>query len=135
MNTKQIGDTSEAVVIAELIKSGKTVLLPFGDNQRYDIGIDDGGKLIRVQVKTGKLKNGVIIANTCSSACSTVGRTKRTRQNYKGQADLFAIYCFETNKVYLISVSDVGDVGLSLRIDAPKNNQTLGVKWAKDYEL
>ena len=54
MNSKHVGDTSEAQVIAALLKMGKNVLLPFGDNQRYDVVIEEKGKFIRIQVKTAR---------------------------------------------------------------------------------
>jgi hypothetical protein len=51
-NTKSIGETSEAVVLAEFIKAGFPVLLPFGDNQRYHMVVEVYGRLLRVQCKT-----------------------------------------------------------------------------------
>lgn len=42
--TKQKGDVSEAVVLAELVKLGFSVLQPFGDNQSYDLVVEKGGK-------------------------------------------------------------------------------------------
>ena len=44
---------------AALIEAGYAVSKPFGENQRYDLVIDDGETLARVQVKTGRLRNGV----------------------------------------------------------------------------
>jgi hypothetical protein len=52
-NTKSTGDISEAVVMAEFLKAGFPVLLPFGDNQRYDMVVEVSGRLLRVQCKTG----------------------------------------------------------------------------------
>ena len=57
-NTKDVGERSEAQVLAALLKLGKVVLMPYGDNQRYDFVVEDGGEFIRVQCKTGKLKDG-----------------------------------------------------------------------------
>jgi len=48
MSTKDIGNISEVMVLAALTRTGCSVLRPFGDNLRYDLAIDDGGKLIRV---------------------------------------------------------------------------------------
>lgn len=52
MHTKQIGDISEAMVAAVLLRSGRVILKPIGDNQRYDLVIDNNGKFLRVQCKT-----------------------------------------------------------------------------------
>jgi len=46
-NTKAIGEISEAIVLAEFLKMGFPVLLPFGDNQRYDMVIEAGGRFLR----------------------------------------------------------------------------------------
>jgi hypothetical protein len=41
-------------------------------------------------------------------------------------------HCADTQQVYLVPVDDVADRGANLRVDAPRNNQVKGVRWAKD---
>jgi hypothetical protein len=130
MNTKAIGELSEAIVLAKFISLGWIVLHPFGDNQRYDLVIDRQNGFERVQVKTGKIKKGAIVFQTCSTYAHRGG----TRKGYIGQIDLFAIYCPETGFVYLIKVDEFNMCG-SLRIDDPKNKQNKGIKWAKDFKI
>src|ERR1700722_1161700 len=60
-NTKSLGDRSEAIVLAELIQACYKVWIPFGEDQRYDLILDDAGALSRVQVKTGRLRDGAIL--------------------------------------------------------------------------
>ena len=36
-DTKTAGEITEAVVLAEFLKAGFPVLVPFGDNLRYDL--------------------------------------------------------------------------------------------------
>jgi hypothetical protein len=36
------------------------VSIPFGTNQRYDLIVDLGDRLVRVQCKTGRLRDGTI---------------------------------------------------------------------------
>lgn len=133
MNTKAVGEKSEGQVIAALLKAERVILIPFGDNQRYDLVIDNNGKFIRVQCKTGRLKNGVIVVRTHSKTWKN-GRRTGTR-GYKGEADLFGVYCPETDKVYLIPVDEVGISQLHLRIETPRNHQVEGILWAKSFEL
>jgi len=52
-DTKSIGDRSEAMVLAALVRNGYQCSIPFGENRRYDILADDGERIHRVQVKTG----------------------------------------------------------------------------------
>jgi len=48
---KTIGDCSQAYIMAKLLEIGYSVLTPFGDNQRYDLVIEDAeGQLWRVQL-------------------------------------------------------------------------------------
>ena len=51
MNSKDKGNIGEAIMLAEFIKRGIQVSIPFGDNARYDLIIDLNGKLYKVQVK------------------------------------------------------------------------------------
>jgi hypothetical protein len=57
-DTKSIGDLSEAMVIAVLVRHGYLISIPFGENHRYDLIADDGERLLRIQVKTGRLRRG-----------------------------------------------------------------------------
>ena len=50
---KQLGERSQAHIIARLLEVGYTVLTPYGDSSRYDLVIEDAdGKFWRVQCKT-----------------------------------------------------------------------------------
>lgn len=51
MNTKQKGSHAEAVVLSRLLKRGLSVSVCFGENDRYDMIVDTGTSLLRVQVK------------------------------------------------------------------------------------
>jgi len=130
-NSKTVGERSEAKVLAMFLRLGKTVLLPFGDNQRYDLVVEEDGEFTRVQCKTGRIKNRAIHFDTCSSQ-SHRGKGKL---DYRGQADQFGVYVPDLDKVYLVPVKDVGHTAATLRLTPPKNNQGTGVRWAHDYEL
>ena len=41
-DTKGAGDISEAVVLAEFLTAGFPVLVPFGDDRRYDLVVEAG---------------------------------------------------------------------------------------------
>lgn len=66
-DTKTIGDISEMHVILAMRKRGYDVSVPLGENHRYDLVVDDGEKLSRIQVKTGRVRGDVIKYN-CSSS-------------------------------------------------------------------
>jgi hypothetical protein len=64
---KVIGDRSTLAIMCALRARGFDLLVPFGENTRYDLVIDDGEPLARVQCKTGRLRNGAIEFPLCSS--------------------------------------------------------------------
>jgi len=49
--------------------------------------------------------------------------------------DYFAVYCEYTEKIYLVPVEDINSTDGVLRIEPTANNQTKGIRWAKDYEI
>lgn len=130
-NPKEIGERSEAMILALLLQAGKVVLQPFGDNQRYDLVIDEDGKFIRIQCKTGRLKDGVIRFRTCSNHY----HRGKGWSGYRGQADLFGVYVPELRKVYLVPVEEAPTQDAFLRLEPPKNGQEKGVRLASEYEF
>ena len=133
-NTKAIGDTTVAMVLAALLRNGERVLLPFSDNERYDLVIDDGGRFDRVQCKTGKLKNGSIIFSSRSvyshkKGCAVV-------KDYAGQVEFFGVYCPQNDGVYLVPILDVarGSGCLKVQQNGKYHNQHR-FRWAVDYEI
>jgi len=131
MDTKGKGDQTEGIVLAALLCLGKSVLLPFGENHRYDLVVEDGERFLRVQCKTGRLRDGVIKFNTAS----THGHRGGARVSYRGQVDLFGVYCPDTGKTYFVPVMDVGAAEGYLRVDPARSGRKKGVKYAADFEM
>ena len=127
-----VGQRTEAVILAELVKRGHTVLVPFGTNHRYDLVLDTARGFVRAQCKTGRLRDGVIHFNTVSVRTNT--RRAFTRA-YHGEADLFLVYCPDTERVYAVDVDEAASSNCSLRVAPAANGQAKGVRWAADYEL
>ncbi len=113
------------------------VLRPFGENQRYDLLIEDGDRFIRVQCKTGRLRQGAVRFNTCSVNYHHPSNrgSKDYRHDYRGAADAFGVYCPDTDRVYIVPVDEVGTNVAALRVEPTKNSQRKRVRWAEDYEL
>jgi len=134
---KAIGDTTQAHVLARLVEQGMSALVPWGENQRYDLATEDDGAFLRIQCKTGRLRRGVIRFNTCSTTYHHPGNrgTEYYQHDYRGDADVFAVYCPDTNGVYLVPVDEVGTREGSLRVEPTRNNQSCGIRWAREFEL
>jgi hypothetical protein len=132
---KDIGDRSTMAIMFALHLEGYPVLVPFGENTRYDLVIDTGSSLRRVQCKTGRLRNGAIIFRTCSSY-GHHPNPKVIRRDYEGQIEDFAVYCPELGAVYLIPIEDVATRTMAmLRVTPPRNGQHQRIRLAAAYEI
>jgi hypothetical protein len=103
---KDVGDRTLLAVMLALRDAGYAISVPFGENTRYDLVIDDGGRLTRVQCKTGRLREGAVVFNTASSYAHLLS-PRELRRTYQGQIDYFGVYCPETRDIYLIPIDDV----------------------------
>ena len=130
-NPNAIGERAQGMILAEVMKYGYTVLIPFGEGRRYDMVIEKNAQFFRLQCKAGRYENGVVEFNTCS-----VHWWAKTGRSYsREEIDYFAVYCEHTGKVYLVPPEDVGTTAAVLRIEPTANNQVKGVRWAEDYEI
>ena len=130
MQTGEKGNLSEARILAAFVSAGYHVSVPFGSGHRYDFVVDDTTRLFRVQCKTGRIKNGVLLFNAYSKPGNGTAKL-----SYRGMADLFAVLNPEDGKVYLVPVNEVGETDVSLRLVPTLNKQMQGVRWAKFYIL
>ncbi len=136
-NTAKKGEVAECIILAKLVELGYECLIPWGHDHRYDIAIDDEGTLIRIQCKAARYTedSGCLEFNTAITY-ARVGGKPHLRKGYRGEADYFGVYFPDNGKVYLIPVDDVPSCSKGrLRLEAAKNNQEKGVKWAKNYEI
>jgi hypothetical protein len=131
---KDVGDQTTLAVMFALQMAGLTVLVPFGENSRYDLVFDDGSRFASVQCKTGRLRSGVVLFKASSSYAHHPS-SRVARRGYRGQVDYFGVHCADTGGVYLIPVAEVPESDVRLRVDPALNGQQNGVRSADDYEF
>ena len=132
---KAKGDRSTLAIMLALTEAGFSVYLPFGENTRCDLIIDDGDRPRRVQCKTGRLRTGAVRFNTCSNYAHHPN-PKLLRRDYHGQVDDFAVYCPETERVYLVPIADLPVVTEgALRVRPARNGQRRRIRQAAEYEV
>ncbi|WP_090618443.1 group I intron-associated PD-(D/E)XK endonuclease [Natrinema salaciae] len=131
MNTKQIGDETEARIIATLVGEGYSVSIPFGDNDRYDLVLDTDDQLLRVQCKTGWIESDVVRFKTASK---TTSNGDVTMDDYDGEIDAFAVRCKDNGELYWVPVEDAGKKSTYLRLTEPKIDHP-SVNLAETYRL
>jgi len=130
-NTKDRGDETEARVIQDLIASGHSVSLPFGDNDKYDLVVDDGSELHRVQCKTTwQNKDETIRFNTHSQ---TTRSGEYHEETYQDEIDAFMIRYPETETLYWVDIADATSQKMELRFEAEIDHPS--INWAADYEF
>jgi PD-(D/E)XK endonuclease len=130
-NTTHRGKATEAIILSILTQLGKSVLIPWGE-ERYDLAIDDVGRLIRIQCKTGVLRKGCVVFKTCI----TDARRPQGDGGYAGQINAFAVFCPELNTAYLVPIDALPSPFWGyLRVEPTLNGQTRCIRWAREFEL
>ena len=129
--TKSKGDKSEARVIHELLAAGHSVSIPFGDNDKYDLIVDDGSDLYRVQCKTAwSNKERTIRFNTHSQ---TTANGQYHEQTYQDRIDAFLVRYPPNETLYWIDITEATTQKMELRFDADIDHPS--INWAEEYEF
>lgn len=133
MNSKDKGNIGEALALAEFIKYGIAVSIPYGDNARYDLVADFNGKLNKIQVKYCNQKISENNSIVCPCASSINHTTNKHYTTYKNDIDYFVFYLAEWDKLLLVPIEKIGSKkSIMFRMDKPKNNQS-NCNLVKDY--
>lgn len=133
MNSKDKGNIGEALALAEFIKYGVSVSIPYGDNARYDLVADFNGKLNKIQVKYCNQKISENNSVVCPCASSTNHTTNKHYTTYENDIDYFVFYLAEWDKLLLVPIEKIGTKkSIMFRMDKPKNNQS-NCNLVKDY--
>lgn len=137
---QQKGIETESIVTHELIKRGYTVSQPvFGDG-RYDLIVDDGDSLHRVQVKSfyrpsGKEKTIKIDFDT--SIYNSDGEVTKTYYS-DDEIDAFVTYVPNRESLLWIPIEEAGKTSITLSYrDAEKYDNRIvhTVRFAEEYEV
>ena len=130
------GAIAEIEIVAAAIKLGVPVLKPVAEHGRADLALDIGGKLWRVQCKWGRLSKArdVVMVHLGTSRVSTRGHIRTTYT--EAEVDLFAVYCGELDRAFLLPVSRLAGQGqLQLRLTPPRNGQRACITLADDFDF
>jgi hypothetical protein len=129
------GDSSEAFILSKLVDAGISVLVPWGDNARFDLVAVIRKTFLRIQCKTGRLRGGYMVFSAYG-----VGRGGQRHRYRPDEIDYYAVRCFENSAVYLVPYSEAGSSALpQFRVEMPKpgstgGRQTARIRWASKYE-
>ena len=130
MATNDVGNVSESIVLAAYINAGFQVSVPFGNGCAYDLVVDTGTRLLKIQVKTGWTRSGCLIFKGQRRVRDS--KNNGMRRYREGEVDFFAIYYPPTASIYVVPFCSVSASGC-LRLDPALNRQQKLIKWATDY--
>lgn len=132
-NELQVGKAGEYLVCADLIMKGFVAYLS-EQGLPYDVLLDTGKRLLRIQVKTTLEPRKVPQRNKESHMyIFNVKRKGRngTKKYTPFEIDLFALVCLDTRKVGYLLTTDMPDT-INIRVDSLKGSY-YDEKGVKDY--
>jgi hypothetical protein len=131
MQTIYRGNAAEAAVLAELARADLPVLIPFGQGLGFDLValVPPEGDVVRIQVKSGRIRKGCVEFNTMSTDHGSGPRP------YTGRADIIAVHLPDPNLVFMVPVEACPRTKGNLRLDKPRNNQQRRIRLASDYSF
>jgi hypothetical protein len=135
LTSDQKGNVAETAITAAAVRLGVEVYRPIGEGQRYDLIFDVHSRLLRVQCKWSTRYDDILVVR-CYSTRRTAGGKIVSRQYTEAEIDAVAVYCNELNRCYLLPLELwSGRRRIHLRLTPARNNQLLGINWAKDFEF
>ena len=134
LTSDQKGNIAETAIVAAAVKLGIDVYRPVGEGGRYDMIFELGSNLVRVQCKWAPRHGDVVLLRCYSARRNRDGLVRRLYKS--GEIDAFAAYCPDVDLCYLLPFAElVGCTQIHLRLGPGRNNQSIGVRWAADYEF
>jgi hypothetical protein len=135
LTSAQKGAIAEAEIAAAAIRHGMTVLRPLNDGRRYDLVLDTGTQILRVQCKWAPRSGDVIVVRARTSRYTPTNGYIRTTYDAH-EIDGVALYCPEVDGCFFIPIAEMAGRGyLHLRLAPARNHQQMGVTMAATYRL
>ena len=134
MTTDQKGAIAEMAIAWAAIRLGIDVYRPMSEGGRYDLILDLGEKLCRVQCKWASRKGETLVVS-CQSARRCADGFIRRRYTAE-EVDAIAAYSLELDRCFFIPIALVENrPAISLRLTPCLNNQRRRINWADDFDF
>lgn len=134
MSTDQKGAIAETAIALAAIRFGVDVYRPVVEGLRYDLLLDVGDRLLRVQCKWAACHDDVVIVRCYSCRRTRTGML--VRRYGAEEVDFIAVYCETLDHCYLMPPKlFVGRRQVHLRVGPSRNNQRRRINWADDFDL
>ena len=132
-NSNAKGAIAELEIAAAAVKLG-IPFKPLSEHSRADLVLEIGNQFMRVQCKWGRLSpsGDVVIVMLRTSRYTPRGQVLRTYDEH--EIDLFAVYCGELDRSFLLPASRwAGKQCIHLRVAPPRNRQLACINLADDF--
>jgi PD-(D/E)XK endonuclease len=128
------GNVAELAIAKEAASLGLPVFAPLTEHEPYDLVLDIGGRLLRVQCKWANRRGDVIPVNLTRNRRGPGGFMCRT---YSGtEIDAIGVYCGVIDRCFLIPIEEVeGRSAFQLRLNPARNGQRAALHFADEYRL
>ena len=124
------GDATEAAVLNAFVQLDWHVFVPWRHDLPYDLVVSPGGdRFFRVQCTSGRERGGCLEFNSRSTDHGSGPR------DYRGLADVFAVWCPTLDEVFIVPVEAAARRLTSLRLRPALNNQVRRTRLAEDYAI
>ena len=138
MTTNEKGDVATLRVELRAREKGIIVSRPTTPAARYDLVLDDAGRLLRVQVKWADCasEDGGVLRVNLGSWERRSGRKMTQKRTYAaGEIDGLVVFVARTGKCYWFDpLLVIGKTELNIRLSCARNGQTKGCLMASSYE-
>ena len=133
MTTDQKGAIAEAAIALAAMKLGIDVYRPLGEG-RYDLVLDVGSRLLRVQCKWAASLNKVLVVRCYTFRRTRTGWKKTTYSS--DEVDVIAAYSLDLDRCFLIPIELAEKrPTIQLRVSPTLNNQRRRINWADDFDF
>jgi hypothetical protein len=130
---KQRGDLAELRVAADLRGRGYRIAIPFGEDCDYDLVVDRGTALERVQVKHVR-SDGRVIVVRCRSYSLTNGKVRAVKQYTAATVDWIAVWDATTDRCFYVPAREFdGHTMLHLRLEPALSGRVADIRFADHY--
>ena len=128
------GAMAEAAITAAALELGFVVLRPVVEGRRYDLVIDTGPQLLRVQCKWAQRKGNVVLVYLSTCRHTPNGYVRSTYG--PDEVDGIGVYCHELKRCFYLPIEAVaGRKGFNLRLAPAANNQQAAINYADQYRF
>jgi len=136
MDTSDKGDIACQKVVLRALEKNIQVSRPISEASRYDLILDEKGKLYKVQVKycDSKRKNSKGSIAVRLQADNKSNKKRRYWTYVEGEIDAVIAYFPRYDKFCWFNISMLsGKTALNVRFEKPANGQLKGIHLAEDY--